>query len=267
MYEEFIKHKVYLENVSPRTVEWYRDSLKGLGTEEPTQADVDRFIINMREKGLSIYTCNNRIYAVRSYLKWKGIDLVVKPFRNPVLALPEYTPQHLKVLRTFKPKTFIDRRLHCIYSLLMDTGIRIEECLKIKLTDVDLDNLLVKIHGKGARERIIPFSPEMRKILYRWILLLQKRCSYKLLFPTRTGTMMHRRNTLRDFKNLCKRLGFTPPKRSLHAFRHTYASDYIRQGGNPFCLQRQLGHSTPAMTNKYVILGSADLRDGHKTLL
>jgi site-specific recombinase XerD len=60
-------------------------------------------------------------------------------------------------------------RLRVLIFLLVDTGVRIDEALKLRGDGVDLENLLVKVRGKGNKERIVPISIEMRKVLYRFL--------------------------------------------------------------------------------------------------
>jgi integrase len=62
----------------------------------------------------------------------------------------------------------------------------------------------------------------------------------------------------------CKRLGFDPPARTLHSFRHSFALNYLRRGGSVFHLQKVLGHSTLEMTRRYANLVTADLQAVHQ---
>jgi integrase/recombinase XerD len=66
-------------------------------------------------------------------------------------------------------------------------------------------------------------------------------------------------------KLLCRRLGFEPPARTLHAFRHTFAVNYIRRGGSVFHLQKMLGHSSLEMSRRYSNLGTEDLTRMHQS--
>ena len=69
-FDKFVKERIYLKSVSPRTVEWYRESFEWLGNDNPSQDDLTDFVIRMREKELSDASCNNRIRAVNAYLHW-----------------------------------------------------------------------------------------------------------------------------------------------------------------------------------------------------
>jgi integrase/recombinase XerD len=72
MFEQFIKERQYLQNVSPRTIQWYEESFKWIANPNPTKDDLKSFVIRMREKGLKASSCNNRIRAVNSYLHWSS---------------------------------------------------------------------------------------------------------------------------------------------------------------------------------------------------
>lgn len=83
--------------------------------------------------------------------------------------------------------------------MLADVGARISELLTLKWSCVDFDNLLVKLHGKGDKERIVPFSIELRKYLFK----LRQQNKYDLVFCTKNGDALGHRNVYRDVKDLC----------------------------------------------------------------
>jgi integrase len=148
---------------------------------------------------------------------------------------------------------FCPSRLHVLVLLLLDTGCRISEAIGLQWADVDFDNLLLKLHGKGAKDRLVPFSFELRRHLWRW----RQVNRWDYVFTTQHGRHITHRNTLRDAGLLCEDLGIQAPARLLHAFRHTFAVNYIRRGGSVFHLQKVLGHSSLEMTRRYANLVTA----------
>jgi len=258
MFEQFIRERKYLQNVSPRTVEWYGESFKWLDNPNPNKTDLKAFVIRMRENGLKASSCNNRIRAVNAYLQWLESDLRVDKLKEEQRVLPTFSEDDIKTLLHWKPQTYCERRLHTVMMFLADTGCRIDEALTLKWSDVDFDNLLLTVTGKGNKQRKIPFSFELRKLLYRW------RSEKQLVFSTRQGKKLGRRDVLRDVKRTCKQLGIAVPERTLHAFRHSFAVHYLRKGGSVFHLQKCLGHSSLDMTRRYANLTTDDLSAVHQ---
>ena len=149
--------------------------------------------------------------------------------------------------------------------MLADTGCRISELIQLQWKDIDFDNLLITVNGKGDKQRVIPFSFELRKFLYRLRQNAPKMGENEcpLVFPTRTFNMQRRANVLRDVEQLCAELKINTPPRTLHAFRHSFAINYLRKGGSVFHLQKSLGHSDLGMTRRYANLLTDDLQAVH----
>jgi integrase/recombinase XerD len=177
----------------------------------------------------------------------------------PDLVLPTFSEKQIQSFVRYKPKRKCQKRLHLLVLFLLDTGFRITEALTLRVSEIDMENMLVTLDGKGRKQRIVPFSFELRKALFRYT----KESGRKpdgFLFANRRDTCLGRRNVLRDVKVLCRRLGFDPPARTLHAFRHTFAGNYLRRGGSVFHLQKCLGHSSLEMTRRYPNLMTEDLQ-------
>jgi site-specific recombinase XerD len=259
-FEKFVKERKYLKNVSPRTIEWYNESFKWLGNENPSHDDLTDLVVRMREKGLSSASCNNRIRAVNAYLKWAGSSLSIPRLKEELKPVPIYGVAAVSKILAFKPSPS-EKRTHTLLLLIFDCGLRISECIGLRVEDLDFDNLLLAVKGKGNKHRLVPMSQELRKILWRFV---SDRTGY--VFCTRDGKALMRRNVLKDVKRLCKAIGIPAPKRTVHAARHTMATDYIRQGGNVVKLQRILGHSSITTTMRYVHLQGQDLIEEHQRL-
>jgi len=263
LFEQFIRERQYLQNVTPATLKWYEYSFKWLPHESPSQDELKEVVLRMRERGLKASGCNCISRAVNAYLKWSGSPCKVPKLKEPSLVLPTFTPAQVSRLVSWKPKGRYQKRLHLIVLFLLDTGCRISEALNLHLRDIDLDNMLVTLDGKGRKQRIVPISYELRRAVFRYM-RESNRTPDSLLFANRTETRLLLRNVSRNVKRLCKRLGFDPPARTLHAFRHTFAVNYLRRGGSVFHLQKMLGHSSLEMTRRYANLMTEDLQAIHE---
>ena len=273
-FTEFTRERRYLHNVSPATVSWYTPALKWLPSETPTQAELKDTVLRMREKGLKETGCNAAIRAINAYLHWaSGSERKcgagcqhprIPQLKEPQKVLPTLTESQVNSIVGWKPgRKFYRRRLHLLSLLLLDTGCRISEALALRVADLDMDNLLVTLDGKGRKQRIVPFSFALRKTLHRYIADLSLKAE-SLVLATQQGTRVRRMTALRSVKLLCEQLGFTPPGRTLHAFRHTFAVNYLRRGGSVFHLQKVLGHSSLEMTRRYANLVTTDLQAVHE---
>jgi len=119
----------------------------------------------MRQAGLKPISINNRIRAANSFLKWSGSQLRVPKVKEEQRVLPTCTATDIEKFSRFKPKGRTQTRLHTLALTLLDTGCRISECLSLRWDEVDFDNLLLLYHGKGRKERRVPFSFELRRRL------------------------------------------------------------------------------------------------------
>jgi len=272
-FEEFIRERQYLHNVSPRTIEWYRNSLRWLPCESPSQSQLTAVVVAMREAGLKPSGCNCLGRAINAYLHWAHVPdgkcsvgckhPKIARLKEPALVLPTYTEHQIRRIIAWKPRVRFKKLLRLLVLFLLDTGCRISEAINVRVRDVDLDNLLVTLDGKGSKQRIVPFSFELRAMMFRHV-REGKLGPDALLFGTRTGTRLGRNNVLRAMKALCRDLGFEPPARTVHATRHTFAVNYLRRGGSEFRLQKVLGHSSLEMTRRYANLVTADLQAVHE---
>lgn len=168
-FSQFTRERQYLSNVSAATLEWYRHSFKWLRTGSPSQDDLKDAVVRMREKGRKATGCNSVIRAIKAYLKWFGSTLIIPQLKEPQLVLPTFTAQQIRLLVAWKPKHFCQRRLLLLVLILLDTGCRITEALNLRVRDVDIENLLIPLDGKGRKQRIVPFSLALRKALFRYI--------------------------------------------------------------------------------------------------
>ena len=275
LFESFVREKKFLANVSEKTVGWYYQSWKAfkrtVGTDKLDKPIISEFMIRLRETGISPCACNTYARAINSFLTWLyenehiPENWKIKKIKEEQKVIQTYSEAQIKAFLKWKPQGWYEWRMYALLCTLIDTGARIDrELLSLKWEKVDLDNCLITLSGKGNKERIVPISLELRKVLCRWL----GKNENDLVFPTRDGHKMTYRNTLRDFDLLCARLGITGVQTSFHIFRHTFAVNYVRSGGNLFYLQKALGHTSLVMTRRYTELQTEDLSlMHHKTSL
>jgi len=121
----------------------------------------------------------------------------------------------------------------------------------LKKSDIDLDQLLIQVMGKGRKQRTVPMSIHLMKILFKW-------ATNEQLFETGNGGIISRSNAQRDFTAMGKKLGI---RISAHRCRHTMATNYLVSGGQISQLRRILGHSSILTTQKYEHLATSNLVD------
>jgi site-specific recombinase XerD len=124
-----------------------------------------RRVLGQREAGISTRSINTRITGVKAYPRWRGDSCCPQKLKCTNKVLLVFTSTQIKAILGCKPKSDTGKRLLILVQLILDTGLRIDEALTLKWESVDFDNLVVKVRGKGDKERIIPFSVDFRKII------------------------------------------------------------------------------------------------------
>jgi integrase/recombinase XerD len=276
--ERFTKERQYLKGVTPPTLAWYKYSLHAFGpvlqreydTVQDLKAAVVQRIQELRGQGRGnkAVSINTYLRCFKAFLKWAYEEnLLTEPLKLGWLkeeqnVLATLSESQARTLIAWKPAKINGVRLHLIVCLLLDTGLRVSEALSLTIDDIDFENLVLKIQGKGMKQRLVPFSEELRRLLWRYT-----RDKDSLIFRTRNLTRLSPRDVLRDMKMLGKALSIEGIRMSPHTLRHTFAVSYLRAGGNLFYLSRILGHTSIETTQRYLkSLGIADLQAVHSKL-
>ena len=158
----------------------------------------------------------------------------------------------------------VTARNRAIVLLLLDSGLRASELCGLRMADVDLRNRKLKVLGKGSKERILRFSATTGTALWRYLASKEKdgKVPGRPLFTTIEDRPLTRDNLYHTMQRIGERAGVAMA--NVHRFRHTFAIQYLRNGGNPYALQMGLGHSTMEMTKRYLAIAQADLETDHR---
>jgi integrase/recombinase XerD len=154
-----------------------------------------------------------------------------------------------------------ERNRAMIY-LLIDTGIRADELCSLKIYQVDLKNRRITVMGKGSKQRMVPFSNRTGQILWRYLSTRKNDLAADFMFVTKEGRSLDRGQLLKIMTRIGNRAGIIGM--NVHRFRHTFAINYLRNGGDAYTLQMMLGHSSMDMVRHYLALAQADLDKQHQ---
>ena len=277
-------------HLSPNTLldytNTYRKFIKFLNSDPPMdEISVETIEIFLANQTVSKKTILNYHTGLSALWTWAvDADIVnenivqkverPKPEKKSIIPYSEFDVKKLlSVIKHSKPYTRPGKResqhsvIHqernrAIILLLLDTGIRASELCNLKINQVDLHNRRLTVMGKGSKERTLPFSARTGQGLWRYLTQRKDDSAGDSLFVTRDRRPMNRDQLLKALRTLGRRAGISGV--NVHRFRHTFAVNYLRNGGDPWSLQMMLGHSTMEMVKTYLALAQADLEKNHK---
>ncbi len=272
-------------NLSPGTLDWYKQILGGLQRflaevyeilrmEEISPGHIRAYLSERKKRGISSETIHRTYGGLRCFFKFlrrdgiierNPMELVEKPRRERHLIRPMNSEQVRALLAQVESKTFLGLRNKVMMLLMLDSGLRLSEVLGLQLVQLDLAGGELIVMGKGRKERKVPFAAVMREAFKGY---LKKRARVQagedLVFMSRRGGQLTRRHVQIMVRRYGRQAGIKGVRVSPHTLRHTFATQYIRNGGDPFSLQAILGHSTLEMVRNYVNLASRDVAVQHR---
>lgn len=153
-------------------------------------------------------------------------------------------------------------RNHTLILLLLDTGMRASELAGAAIADVDMKQQRLNITGKGRKTRTVKFSPRTGETLWKYLASRPDARAGDALIATLRGSALDNNQIYQILHRIGARAGVSDVHP--HRFRHTFATEFLRNGGDPYTLQELLGHSSMDMVRKYVHLAQIDIDNAHR---
>ena len=259
-----VKQALILKNVSDRTVTNYMDGIarfldfiKYDNLFEITEDHFRNYLFYLHSCNFSKITINTYNSFIRFFFN-AVLNTAINPYRVP---MAKFIPKDIDFLfdhqiSSLLSVSFHDSRLNCIIKLALCCGLRINEVISLKVSDIstkDRSNMTVYIReSKKNRSRFVPLD----KMAYRAIQRYAKEyriCPNSDRYFFVFSRLSHTCNeTIRRHFNLCRDAAGIPRSFTFHCLRHTYAVNFLRAGGNLLDLKYRLGHSSLASTSRYL---------------
>jgi integrase/recombinase XerC len=264
--DEFMLFLKAEQGVSPHTVRAYhKDLIEFFSFLNKKPKDVDNldirsFLASLHHKKLKKSSIARNLASIRSYFKYLHREGLVK--KNPAKLVsspktPKDLPRFLSIDEVFalmdspRGDTFKLTRDKAILELLYSSGLRVSELTLIDIGDLDLKESLVRVKGKGRKERIIPIGSKAMAAINNYLpeRLSIKKKSAALILNNRGGRLTERsvRRILLEYSRMINLKGDLSP----HTLRHTFATHLLHEGADLRSIQELLGHSSLSTTQKY----------------
>lgn len=279
--DAFLRYLDRQRNASPHTLRAYAHDLEQfaahlreeLGRDARPQ-DVDHlliraFLARLHRAGLKKTSSARKLATLRTFFRFLCREGVLK--RNPARAL--LSPKVERRIPTHLEEVEIDAlldvpgesdgvlRARAILELLYATGIRCAELVGLDLTEVDLDARMVRVLGKGRKERVIPFGSRAQEALEAYFpARLRARPHSDALFVNNRGGRLTDRSIRHLLSHRIRQLAMAR-RVSPHTLRHSFATHLLERGADLRAIQELLGHASLSTTQRYTHVNAKQIID------
>jgi integrase/recombinase XerD len=254
---------------SPRTVDAYRRDLAALhafldkDVADVTSGELESWVASMRAEGLAASTIARRVSAVRAF--FRHLVLIGTRDENPAASvqLPRRARTLPRALSPAETERLIDAavgstpralRDRALVELLYGAGLRVSEAVGLEKNGVALEDRVVRVLGKGGKERLVPLGRPAAEAVRRYLALgrphLDRRYRPELFLNARGGALT-RAGAFLILRKLADRAGLEPVRVHPHLLRHSFATHLLEGGADLRSVQEMLGHADLGTTERY----------------
>ncbi len=283
---QFLRYLVTERNASELTIKAYREDLIGLSEwleqslgaviqiDRLSPQDLRAFQAALQQAGYARSTIARKLASMRSFYKFAQREGLVstnpaKPLRNPrqqrKLPLILSTPEMGRLLRTPPATNPAGLRDRAILETMYSAGLRVSELVGLNDGDLDLEEQIVRVRGKGKKERICPLGSFAIRAIQRYLAvrtLHQREIDKGPLTPSFVNRFGNRLTTRSVGRLLEKHLAIAglDHRISPHSLRHSFATHLLDRGADIRSVQELLGHRSLSTTQIYTHVSAANLR-------
>jgi len=284
--DAFLTRLAVEEGLSPRTVEAYSGDLRHLRmhlamgkverVDQITRRDLSAFASYLDERGLAASSRARALVSVRRLLRFaqergeidadplEGLESPKMSHTLPRILCQEETEALIEAARTGDP---LGLRDVAMLEMLYGAGLRVSELVGLPFESVDLRSFLLRVIGKGNKERVVPMgevaASALKTYLYegRPLLLRGREDRDRAVFLSRRGRRMTRQNFFLRIRQHAQKAGIPSERVSPHVLRHAFATDLLEGGADLRAIQTMLGHADLSTTEIYTHVSRTKLRD------
>jgi len=285
----FLRHLKVEKNLADNTITAYEFDLKRFNEfvlsakitslEAVKSEDISRYIYTLYDLGLVEASIARNLSAIRTFYRFLFVEGDLKSNPTALVDTPKLTTKLPKVLSITEVLSLLEQpdlsdrlgiRDRAMLEFLYATGVRVSELIQIKLRDLSAENKLVRVIGKGGKERLVPCGEVAIHFVQRYIkdvrnsLIKPASRPMDYLFLNWRGNPMTRMGFWKILQRYCKKAGIKQ-KISPHTLRHSFATHLLEGGADLRAVQEMLGHSDISTTQIYTHLDREYLLEVHKT--
>ena len=239
---------------------------------ELKKIDTSQYVSYLFNQNLKSSSVNRKISSLKTFFNFllKKKLISANPFADQIMpkkpiSLPKSISEDdvVKLLDAPKVDSLIGLRDRAMLELLYASGVRISELVNIKFSDLDLDRNIIKVFGKGSKERLVPFGEDAAQWISAYIDERKKNkdlASIKYIFLNNRGTKISRHAFWHRLKEYCLEIGLKQDI-SPHTLRHAFATHLLNRGADLRAVQVLLGHSDLSTTQIYTHIAKQRLSE------
>jgi len=285
--ESFVDYLSFERGLSDRTLSAYQRELKKLlvfleekgrhGPSDITPQDLRDFVFHLKDSGLAPTSIRRALSSLRGYFAFLLEEGVLEADPSELLESPRAwrklpdvlsVEEILKILDAPNPDHPMYWRDRSILEVLYATGMRVSELVDLRISNLDLEEGVCMVFGKGSKERLVPLGGPARRALERYLREVRTRLDSGKgegrVFLNHRGRPLTRA-AIWDFVKKYAVRGGVQRNVSPHTFRHSFATHLLEGGADLAAVQELLGHADISTTQIYTHVDREYLREVHRT--